>query len=240
MSNRFPPDAILLAAGLGTRMRPLTDTMPKPLIKVAGMPLIERVLRNCLEEGLSRFVVNAHYHADQIAAFVDAVPVRLPAAQATLSRENDQPLETGGGVKKALTLIDTDPVLAMNTDAFWPQGSDRPIARMQERFARADADAVLLCVQPHRALGFRRSHDFCLNPKGEITNDQGAPVIFAGAALLSRALFDDTPEGPFSLNMLFERAHQAGRLAGVLLDAPWYHVGDPQALDETNARLKGD
>lgn len=239
MSDRFPPDVILLAAGLGTRMRPLTDTMPKPLIKVAGKPLIERVMRNCMQEGLTRFVVNAHYRADQIAAFVDAAPMRVPDAELTLSREDDELLETGGGVKKALGIVTSDPVLAMNTDAFW-QGEDRPIARMQERFARADADAVLLCVQPHRALGFRRSHDFCLNPKGEITNDQGAPVIFAGAALLSRALFNDTPESPFSLNLVFERAHQAGRLAGVLLDAPWYHVGDPEALDEASTRLKGE
>jgi MurNAc alpha-1-phosphate uridylyltransferase len=117
----------------------------------------------------------------------------------------------------------------MNTDAFWPEGSDKPLARMQARYQDA-ADIVLLCAQPARASGFARSHDFCLDPTGTITRDYGAPVIYAGVALMGRSLFADTPDGAFSLNLLFEAALERESLKGVVLDAPWYHVGDAGGL----------
>ncbi|MCW5720920.1 MAG: nucleotidyltransferase family protein [Devosia sp.] len=226
MPDRFP-DIMLLAAGLGTRLRPLTDELPKPLIPVAGLPLIERVMANAQAEGAKRFVANAHYRADQLLAHFGGL--------LKVSRE-EVLLGTGGGVKRALPMLHSDPFLVMNTDAFWPLGSDAPLARMRSRY-RQEGDIVLLCVQPARATGFARSHDFCLDPLGRVTRDYGAPVIYGGVALLGPGLFADTPDGAFSLTALFDAALERETLYGVVLDAPWYHVGDPAALAEAERHL---
>jgi MurNAc alpha-1-phosphate uridylyltransferase len=223
---RFP-DVMLLAAGLGTRLRPITETLPKPLVPVAGVPLIERIMGNARAEGAKRFVANAHYRADQILAHFGGL--------LKVSRE-DELLGTGGGVKRALPMLHSDPIFVMNTDAFWPAGSDAPLARMLTRHEGPD-DIVLLCVHPRNATGFARSHDFCLAPDGTITLDYGAPVIYAGVALMGKNLFEGTPDGAFSLNRLFEAALERERLLGVVLDAPWFHVGDPEALAEAERQL---
>jgi MurNAc alpha-1-phosphate uridylyltransferase len=225
-SARFP-DVMLLAAGLGTRLRPITDTVPKPLVPVAGVPLIERIMGNAKAEGAKRFVANAHYLADQVLAHFGGL--------LKVSRE-DELLGTGGGVKRALPMLHSDPILVMNTDAFWPSGSDAPIGRMIARY-RDEAEMVLLCVHPRDATGFARSHDFCLSPQGSITRDYGAPVIYGGVALMGKTLFDGTPDGAFSLNDLFEACLERETLFGVALDAPWFHVGDPAALAEAERRL---
>jgi MurNAc alpha-1-phosphate uridylyltransferase len=224
--RRFP-DVMLLAAGLGTRLRPITETLPKPLVPVAGIPLIERIIANARAEGAKRFVANAHYRADQILAHFGGL--------LKVSRE-DELLGTGGGVKRALPMLASDPILVMNTDAFWPAGSDAPIARMIECYD-ADVDIVLLCVHPRDATGFARSHDFCLAPDGAITRDYGAPVIYGGVALMGKSLFEGTPDGAFSLHDLFEAALEREKVRGVALNAPWFHVGDPAALAEAERRL---
>jgi MurNAc alpha-1-phosphate uridylyltransferase len=226
-NQRFP-DVMLLAAGLGTRLRPLTDTVPKPLVPVAGVPLIERIMDAAKVEGAKRFTANAHYRADQILAHFGGL--------LKVSREEEL-LGTGGGVKRALPMLHSDPFFVMNTDAFWPVESDAPLGRMIERF-RDDAELVLLCVHPRDATGFGRSHDFCLSPQGLVTRDYGAPVIYGGVALLGKQLFDDTPDGAWSLNDLFERCIEREKIFGVALDAPWFHVGDPDALAEAERRLR--
>ncbi|KKC37876.1 hypothetical protein WH87_09380 [Devosia epidermidihirudinis] len=223
---RFP-DVMLLAAGLGTRLRPITEAIPKPLVPVAGVPLIERIVSNARAEGAKRFVANVHYRADQILAHFGGL--------IKVSREDDL-LGTGGGVKRALPMLHSDPILVMNTDAFWPAGSDTPLTRMLARYGE-DAEIVLLCVHPRNATGFARSHDFCLDPQGRITRDYGAPVIYGGVALLGKKLFEDTPDGAFSLNELFEAALERETLMGVALNAPWFHVGDPQALADAESQL---
>jgi MurNAc alpha-1-phosphate uridylyltransferase len=228
---------MLLAAGLGKRMLPLTQDVPKPLIEVGGVRLLDRVIDNAVAEGATRFVVNTHHHADQISDHIDALQTARPDLRFALSPEPDGLLDTGGGVKRALPLLATDPILVMNTDAFWPAGSDWPIGRMMATFSQHNSDILLLCAHPSRATGFRRSHDFCLDPRGRITFDTGAPVIYAGAALIAKKLFGATPDGPFSLNLLFEQALEAGTLFGTALAAPWLHVGDPKALAEAEAFL---
>lgn len=224
--DRFP-DVMLLAAGLGTRMRPLTETLPKPLIPVAGVPLIERVMATAQAEGAKRFAANAHYRADQVLAHFGGL-LKVNREEALLG--------TGGGVKAALPMLATDPFFVMNTDAFWLAGSDMPLARMRAR-RQAEEDVVLLCIQPSRATGFGRSHDFCLDPTGRVTRDYGAPVIYGGVALMGKTLFRDTPDGAFSITDIFDVALERETLHGVVLDAPWYHVGDPQALAATEAAL---
>jgi N-acetyl-alpha-D-muramate 1-phosphate uridylyltransferase len=240
MTTRFSPDAILLAAGLGTRMMPLSATRPKPLLEIFGTSLIERVIENFQREDINNFVVNAHHHADQVETAVRLFATKHAGASFGVSREDEELLNSGGGAKKALRLTQSDPVLVANTDAFW-QGSDKPLARMGAHFNAAregQSDAVvLLCAHPAKSLGFRRSHDFCLNPRGRITLDSGVPVIYAGVALLPRKAFARTPNTAFSLNMIFERALEKNALFGVLLEADWYHVGDPEALAEAEARL---
>ncbi|MCS6761751.1 MAG: nucleotidyltransferase family protein [Candidatus Devosia symbiotica] len=226
-TSRFP-DVMLLAAGLGSRLRPITDTIPKPLVPVAGVPLIERVIDNAKAEGARRFVANAHYHADQLLAHFGGL--------LKISFE-DELLNTGGGIKRALPMLASDPILVMNTDAFWPAGSDAPIARMLIRFADKKTEIVLLCVHPRDAFGFARSHDFCLAPSGEITRDYGAPVIYGGVAVLGKALFADTSDDAFSLNDIFEQCLKREALYGVALNAPWFHVGDAAGLVEAERRL---
>lgn len=230
--DRFP-DVMILAAGLGTRMRPLTEATPKPLLKVAGVPLLDRVAGLARDEGARRFVVNTHHHADQVKAHVVALKAMLGGTHFVLSTEASL-LNTGGGVKAALGALETDPFFVMNADSLWLAG-DQPLERMRTAY---DGRIVLLCVHPMRASGFsRRSHDFCLAPDGEITNDRGAPVIYAGTALLPRSVFEGTPDGPFSLFDLFEAALERGELRGVALGADWLHIGDPQALAAAEMRL---
>ena len=232
---RFP-DVMLLAAGMGLRLLPLTADRPKPLVEVAGRPLIDHVTDNAAAEGFGHFVVNTHYRAAQLREHVEALQRRSPSLRFRISEEAEL-LGTGGGIKRALPLLDGDPILVMNTDAFWPAGADAPLGRMVDRFERGGADMVMLCAQPRRALGFRRSHDFCLDPRGRLTRDSGQPVIYAGAVLLRRELVASVDADRFSLYPLFETAVDRETLAGVVLDAPWLHVGDPAALAEAEATL---
>ncbi len=225
-NERFP-DVMLLAAGLGTRLRPLTETVPKPLVPVAGVPLIERIMEAAKAEGAKRFTANAHYQADQILAHFGGL--------LKVSREEEL-LGTGGGVKRALPMLHSDPFFVMNTDAFWPVGSDMPLGRMIARYSES-VEMVLLCVHPRDASGFGRSHDFCLSPQGLVTRDYGAPVIYGGVALVGKKLFEGTPDGAWSLNDLFEQCIERETIFGVALDAPWFHVGDPEALAEAERRL---
>jgi N-acetyl-alpha-D-muramate 1-phosphate uridylyltransferase len=230
--ERFP-DVMILAAGLGTRMRPLTDATPKPLLKLAGKPLLDRVASLAHAEGATRFVVNAHHHVDQMKPHVMALDASIAGTQFELSVEETL-LNTGGGLKAALPLLEGDPILVMNADSLWLTG-DTPLTRMVEAY---DGRIVLLCVHPFRATGFtRRSHDFCLAPDGEVTNDRGAPVIYAGSALIPRGLVEAAPDGPFSLFDLFDAALQRGELRGVALGTQWLHIGDPEALVAAEARL---
>lgn len=228
--ERFP-DVMLLAAGLGQRLRPLTDTTPKPLVRVAGTALIDRVIANARAEGAERFVVNAHHLAGRIVAhFAGRNDVTVLTEEILL--------DTGGGVRNALPYLSGDPVLVMNTDAFWRPDVDHPLARMRARHRATGAALTLLCVHPLRATGFARSHDFCLDPLGRVTLDSGLPVIYAGSALIDRALFDGMPDGRFSLYKVFEKALAAEAVAGAILDASWFHVGDAQGLAAVEETLR--
>jgi MurNAc alpha-1-phosphate uridylyltransferase len=232
-TDRLPEpirSAMLLAAGLGTRLRPTTETQPKPLVPVGGIALIDRVMAAARAEGIVEFAINAHHLADQVVAHFAGHP------DVTVLRETNL-LGTGGGVRNALTVLPDGPILVMNTDSFWPPDRDRPLGRLQDQFRRGGCDFALLCVHPMRATGFARSHDFCLDPHGRVTADSGLPVIYGGVALVSRGLFADAPEDPFSLYRLLEPALAADRVSGTLLGAEWYHVGDPAGRDAVEKAL---
>lgn len=212
---RFP-DVMLLTAGNGQALWP-----------VAGVPLIERVLATAKAEGAKRVVANG-LAADHgvLAHFGGLVKV---------SRQ-DAPLGSGGGVRQALPMLYSDPILVLETSSFWLPEADAPFGRMIARHEGAQ-DIVLLCVHPRDAVGFGRSHDFCLSPRGEVTRDSGAPVIFAGATLLGKSLFDTAPEGMFSLDLLIDAALERETLYGVVLDAPWFSVTDTPSLARVEADL---
>lgn len=210
--TRFP-DVMLLAAGNELALAPIGD-----------QPLIERVMSTARSEGATRFVANARADEhDVLAHFGGLIKV---------SRETEQ-LPNGRAVAQALPMLHSDQIFVMETQGFWPAGSDQPLARMLAR-ASGEADIVLLCVHPRNAVGFGRSHDFCLSPQGLITRDYGAPVIFTGVALLDKALFRSMPE---TLDALFDAALENETLQGVVLDAPWYHVADATGLAAAQERL---
>jgi MurNAc alpha-1-phosphate uridylyltransferase len=214
-ATRFP-DVMLLTAG-----------SDKALWPVAGLPLVERVMANARAEGAKRFVANGLPGDTSVLAHFGGL--------VKVSRE-EVALGSGGGVKRALPMLHADPFLVMQTDCFWPAGSDAPLQRMLARYASQE-DIVLLCVHPRHAVGFARSHDFCLSPQGLITRDYGAPVIHAGVALLGKNLFAATPDGAFSLEDLFDAALERETLLGVVLDALWFNIGDVAGLAEAERRL---
>src|SRR5690554_5023263 len=163
------PSVMLLAAGLGVRMRPLTFEKPKALIAVAGKKLIDHTIDAALAEGCTQFVVNAHHKADMIAAHFALLQAGLSDLDFAVSPEKDRLLDTGGGLRKALPLLASDPVLALNTDTFWLPGRDRPLQRMVAAFAGGEADIVLLCVAPDRASGFRKGADYLIDADGVLS-----------------------------------------------------------------------
>lgn len=226
--------AMVLAAGLGKRMRPLTDTRPKPLVEVADRPLIDHVLDRLAEAGVAQAVVNLHYHADQLEAHLKGRPT--PAI--TLSDERDQLLETGGGVGRALPLLGARPFFVLNSDAIWIEGARPLLRRMHAAFDPARMDALLCVASTVTSCGYEGSGDLHLGSDGHlIRKDPGgiAPFVFVGVSILAPSLFDPLPDGPFSLNLIFDRAAAAGRLFGVRLDGISMHVGTPESIAEAEA-----
>lgn len=231
------PDVMLFAAGLGTRMRPLTFDKPKALVEVAGQALIDHVIDAAIAEGATRFVVNTHHKAEQLEAHIEKLKAGLKDISFAISAEKERLLDTGGGLRNALDLISSDPVLVMNTDSFWLPGSDQPIARMLKAFGAGEVDAVLLCVSPDHARGYLKGADYLLSQDGSISKTVGRPVVYAGVALISRRLAAQGPDVPFSLYRHFETARESGRLLGVEIGTDWYHVGDPAAIARTEEQI---
>lgn len=230
--------AMVLAAGLGKRMRPLTDDRPKPLVALAGRTLLDRALDRLDEAGIDNIVVNSHYFGEMIAAHLDG------RAGITLSPE-DRLLETGGGVKAALPHLGTDAFFAVNSDAVWIDGPTPALVRLAARWDDAAMDALLLMVPLPAVVGAKVNDrgDYHLESDGRARRrieGEVAPFLFGGVQILHPRLFEGSPDGPFSLNLLYDRAQVAGRLFGVRHDAEWYHVGSPQELAAVEAELADD
>jgi MurNAc alpha-1-phosphate uridylyltransferase len=221
--------AFVLAAGLGTRMRPLTDHMPKPLVQLAGKALIDHALDRIGHAGLPVAVVNVHYMADAIERHLAE---RL-APSIVISDEREVLLETGGGVLKALPLIGDGPFVVHNSDSVWHETGSNNIERLIERFEPAAMDALLLLAKRATSLGYAGRGDFHLRPDGRISRPargEEADYVFAGVSIATPRLLRECPQGPFSLNLPWDRAIAEGRLFGLPLDGTWMHVGDPEAL----------
>jgi MurNAc alpha-1-phosphate uridylyltransferase len=227
---------MVLAAGLGLRMRPITERMPKPLVSVAGRTLLDRALDHFAAAGLARVVVNTHYLADQIAAHVKS----RARPEIVLSHEPDL-LETGGGVLKALPELGAGPFLVANSDAFWLNGPIPALARLARGWNGAVMDALLLVAMIPGTLGYEGRGDFFMDGVGRLRRRgerDVAPFLFTGVQILHPRLFEDEKPGKFSLNRVYDKALKAGRLWGLRHDGAWYHVGDPNGLLAVEAQLK--
>jgi N-acetyl-alpha-D-muramate 1-phosphate uridylyltransferase len=232
--TRLPQSAMVLAAGLGTRMRPISDAMPKPLVEIGGRTLLDHAIDRLALVGVERVVVNVHYKAEMIAARL----AERDQPHIEISPE-DELLETGGGVARALPRLG-DTFFVVNSDVFWLDSKDYALLRLAAAFDPAAMDAVLLLQRTVTAVGYEGSGDYFLDPLG-VPRRRGerevAPFIFTGVQLLHRRVFEGIAERRFSLNRVYDRAECAGRLRAIVHDGEWYHVGTPEGLAATRARL---
>jgi MurNAc alpha-1-phosphate uridylyltransferase len=231
--------AMVMAAGLGKRMRPLTATRPKPLIEVAGKALIDHVFDRLRSAGIGRVVVNVHYLADSVEAHLAR---QAGDFELIVSDERDRLLETGGGLARALPLIEDDHFLVVNSDNYWVDGPIDAIHLLGQRWDEARMDALLLMVPLARANCHAGVGDFHMDATGRLTRRRPgrvAPFVYTGVQLVSRRLMDDAPDGRFSTNILWDRALAAGRAYGVVHQGLWFDVGHPAAIAQTEALLLG-
>lgn len=226
-----PARAMVLAAGLGTRMRPLTDARPKAMVEVSGRTLIDRVLDRLEAAGVTEAVVNVHHHADVLEQHLKT----RTAPKIAISDERRALLDSGGGVKKALPLLGTDPFFVLNADTIWIEGFRPNLPALGIMFDPAEMDILLLLAATSGSVGYDGKGDFDADSGGRLsrrTEGRVTPFVYAGAAVMKPDLFAKTPDGPFSLNLLFDRAIEAGRLYGLRLDGLWMHVGTPEAVSD--------
>jgi MurNAc alpha-1-phosphate uridylyltransferase len=236
MTAQLLQTAIVLAAGLGTRMRPLTDDRPKPMIDVGGKVLIDWVMDDLAEAGITTAVVNLHYKVEMVSAHLSAR--RRPTI--VVSNETDLLLDTGGGISAALSLVKDDVVLVTNSDALWGGGLAPAVTALTKAWSSETMDSLLLLASMDRAFGFDGAGDFFLGetgtPSRRGTRPQ-APMVYAGTQVLHRRLFDGCPGGPFSVNLVWDEAIADARLKAIVHDDDWYHVGTPETVGPTGRAL---
>jgi MurNAc alpha-1-phosphate uridylyltransferase len=227
--------AMVMAAGLGKRMRPLTEYIPKPLIEVAGITLIDRTLDWLSASGIEGAVVNTHY----LYGMLEAHLALRSRPRILISRE-ELLLETGGGIQHALPLLGSDAFFSVNSDVICMDGPTPALARLADCWDTS-TDMVLLVHPVDKAIGYYGSGDFFVNGKEIIRRGDKAqaPFVFTGIQLLHPRIFVDTPTGSFSLNLLYDRALAHGRLKAVIHDGQWLHIGDPQGIQDAEAILRG-
>ncbi len=234
-----PPTAMLLAAGLGKRMRPLTLTRPKPLVEVAGRALLDHALDRLRGAGVSHAVVNVHYLADNLEAHLARTDQRM---RISISDERAQLLETGGGLMHALPLIDADPFLIVNSDNLWVDGPVDSLRMLGRHWDDARMDALLLLVPLARANSHSGRGDFHMDRDGRIARRKAgrvAPFVYTGVQIVSKRLLVDAPSGPFSFNFFWDRAIASGRCFGASHQGLWFDVGTPPAVAATAAVIGG-
>ncbi|SRR5579883_630069 len=231
MTSFMPDKAMVFAAGLGTRMRPLTEHIPKPLIKIGGKALIDHSLDRFAAAGVSTAVVNVHHHAGQIAAHLS----RRNKPQIILSDEREKLLDQGGGIKKALPELGDAPFFLCNTDAFWIEGPRSNLARLVAAWDPKKMDVLLLVAAAATSIGVDWLGDFSMDAEGRLERREErrvAPFVYSGVGIIKPELFADAKQEVFRLAPYFFKAAENGRLFGVRLDGIWLHIGTPQAIEE--------
>ncbi len=237
MSGCKPKRAMILAAGRGERMRPLTDTLPKPLIEVGGRALVDRVIDRLIESGVEAVAVNLHHLGNLIE---DHLSRRVSRGLKIGFSPEDILLDTGGGVAKALPLLGRGPFFAANADVMWLNGRDDALGRLAEAWDERLMDGLLLVHSTVEACGYEGAGDFTVDPAGLLARrpeGEIAPFLFTGVQLLHPRLFDGAPDEPFSLNLLYDKALGRDRLYGIVHDGEWFHVGTPRGLEEAESYM---
>jgi MurNAc alpha-1-phosphate uridylyltransferase len=233
-----PATAMVLAAGLGKRMRPLTATRPKPLVEVAGKALLDHCLDRLRAAGVRKAVVNVHYLADALEAHLNN---RVTGIEVAVSDEREQLLETGGGLVHALPLIDSDPFLVVNSDNLWVDGAVDSLRLLAANWEEGKMDALLLLVPLARAHCHKGQGDFHMSAAGKLRRRKPggvAPFVYTGIQMVSKRLLEgEVPEGPFSTNILWDRAIAEGRLFGAVHEGLWFDVGAPENIRKTEEIL---
>lgn len=231
-----PTAAMVLAAGRGKRMRPITATTPKPLVEVLGRSLIDRVLDRLVQVGVERAVVNVHYLADLIEVHVG----KRAAPAITISDERRQLLDTGGGVVRALAHLGDEPFYHLNSDSIWIEGARPNLEVLAERWNPELMDGILMLASTVSSVGYDGSGDFVMDRTGRLDRRAErtvAPFVYAGAAIFKPEIFAGREEKPFSLNLVFDELIAAGRLYGMRMDGIWLHVGTPEAIGEAETSI---
>jgi N-acetyl-alpha-D-muramate 1-phosphate uridylyltransferase len=231
-----PRRAMVLAAGIGIRMRPLTDRMPKPLVRVGGRALLDHVLDRVADAGVESAVVNVHHFADQIERHLDG----RQRPHVIISDERERLLDTGGGIVKSLAALGDDPFFVVNADTLWIEGVRPNLERLAAAFDPTTMDGLLLLAPSATSIGYEGRGDYALAADGRLRRRgerEIVPFVYAGAGILAPSLFDDAPAAPFSLTRLFDRAEAQGRLHGLRLEGLWMHVGTPAAIAEAEAAI---
>jgi N-acetyl-alpha-D-muramate 1-phosphate uridylyltransferase len=231
--------AMVLAAGFGERMRPLTLRMPKPLVLLAGRALIDHVLDRLASSGVKTAIVNVHYLPDQLEAHLAGRRGRPP--ETIVSNERGLLLDTGAGAKKALPKLGPGPFFIHNADSVWSEGATPALSRMLRRWNPETMDCLLLLAPVTTSIGYAARGDFKMDQDGRLARreiNEVVPFAFAGVSLCDERLFEGAPAGQFSLNLLWDRALAKGRLYGMRLDGNWMHVGTPEALKEAEAAFE--
>jgi MurNAc alpha-1-phosphate uridylyltransferase len=232
----MPKCAFVLAAGLGTRMRPYNGSIPKPLVTIGGKSLIDYSLDRLAEAGVERAVVNVHY----LAAALEQHLASRKKPRIVISDERGALLGTGGGIANALPKLGDAPFFLVNSDTLWLDGVKPNLVRLADAFAPDDMDTLLLLAPTVGSIGYDGTGDFAMLPDGRLrrrAEREVMPFVYAGAAILSPALFADVPAGAFPLTLVFDRAEARGRLFGLRLDGLWMHVGTPEAVTAAEAAL---
>lgn len=227
----------MLGAGLGMRMRPLTDNVPKPLVMLDGRALVDHVLDRLAAAGIERAIINVHYKADLLVRHLKSrVRPRIE-----ISDERDMLLDTGGGIVNALGAIGEEPFVIHNSDSVWIDGIGSNLDRLLDHYDAGEMDSLMLLASAATSIGYDGRGDFLLGQDGRIKRRperELAPFVFTGVSVAHPRMFRDAPNGAFSLNVLWNRAIEDGRLFGLMLDGLWMHVGTPEALGEAEERIR--
>ncbi len=229
--------AMALAAGFGTRMRPLTNDRPKPMVELAGRPMIDHVLARLQKAGIEQCIVNLHYQADVLERHLRR---RRQKPRILFSSERDAILDTGGGVRRALPLLGDQPFVLHNSDSVWIEHQTDNIAALLNHYDPQKMDGLLLMAPVETSLGYEGAGDFFIEAGGHLRRrlpGEASPHVFTGVSIQHPRLFDNSPEGAFSLNLVWDEALAQGRLYGLAFEGLWMHVGTPQALTEAEKAI---
>lgn len=236
MSGTIPTRAIVLAAGLGTRMRPLTNDRPKPLVKVQGKALIDHAIDRLVQAGVRLIVVNVHYRAEMLKDHL----AKRKDVKIHISDESEELLESGGGIAKVLPLFEGEPFFTHNSDSLWVEGTGRALQKLKVRWNPDEMDALMMLAPTVTSVCYEGRGDFMMDADGRLARvpeQRIAPFVWTGVQIVHPRLFENTPAKRFSINILFDRAIAKGRLFGQRLDGVWMHVDRPEAIGEAEEFL---